>query len=490
MVVHFFMDYSQLGLKAGLEIHQQLEIGGKLFCRCPSFLRNEKPDLTVRRRLHKIPGETGEVDVAVEYESSLEKEFVYEGYHDSTCLVEYDEEPPRFVDERALDECLKIALLFNCEIYPISQIMRKTVIDGSNTSGFQRTVLIAHDGYVETSFGKVGIATIALEEDSARLISKDKKGKEVIYRLDRLGIPLVEISTKADLKNPGQIKETALKLGEILRACKVKRGIGTIRQDLNISIKGHNRVEIKGFQDPKIMIKTIELEVSRQLENIKQKKKEGNVRNSLDDGSTEFLRPLPGRARMYPETDLPLLRIFRDKINKLKKELPKLKHEIRDELKKKGLSEELISLVLDNNKILEEFELLLHVFNKDANLVGKMVVLWRQEFASKLGKSFDDVKGILNEKILEQVLEHVHDGKLNSGHVKEVLWNIVQGKKIEEALHVEKVGDDELEEKIRKLIREKPGLKENSYMGLIIQEFGNKIDKRKAMELIKRIIGR
>lgn len=483
------MDYLKLGLKAGLEIHQQLDTGGKLFCRCPAFLRNDAHDLIVRRKLHTVAGETGKVDAAVEYEASFEKAFVYEGYHDTTCLIELDEEPPLFIDERALDECLKIALLLNCEIYPVSQIMRKTVIDGSNTSGFQRTVLIAHDGYVETSFGKVRIAMIALEEDSARLISKDKNGKEVVYRLDRLGIPLVEISTEADLRNAEQIKETALKLGEILRACKVKRGIGTIRQDLNISIKGHDRVEIKGFQDPRIMIKTVELEVQRQLEDIKNKKKTGEVRNVLDDVTTEFLRPMPGGARMYPETDLPLLRIGREMINRIKKILPKLRNEIRDELKKKGLSDELILLVLDDATLLEEFFLLMHVYSKDANLVGKMAVLWRNEFASKTGKSFEDIKNILNERILEHVLEHVRDGKLDAGHVKEVLLKIIDGKKIEEALHVEKVGEDELEEKIRKIVKEKPGLRENAYMGLVIQELGHSVDKRKAMELIKRVVG-
>ena len=150
--------------------------------------------------------------------------------------------------------------------------MRKTVIDGSNTSGFQRTVLIGHDGFFETSEGRVGIETIALEEDSARKVSlthKDvpsSKDEEniVTYKLDRLGIPLVEITTKPDLKSPEQIKEAALKIGEILRACRVKRGIGTIRQDVNISIPGSKRVEIKGFQDAKMMIKTIETEIKRQ----------------------------------------------------------------------------------------------------------------------------------------------------------------------------------------------------------------------------------
>lgn len=482
------IDYLKLGMKAGLEVHQQLDTGRKLFCRCPAFLRSEEPDFVVRRKLHKVAGETGEVDVAVEYEAALKKEFVYQGYDDTTCLVEIDECPPYEIDENALNEVLRIALLLNCEIYPAVQIMRKTVIDGSNTSGFQRTVLIAHSGFLELGFGRVRIASVALEEDAARLVS-DKKGKEVVYRLDRLGIPLVEISTKADLKNAEEVKECALKLGEILRACKVKRGIGTIRQDLNISIKGHDRVEIKGFQEPRIMVKSVELEVGRQLEDIKNKKKEGDVRNSKEDGSTEFLRPIPGGARMYPETDLPLLKIGKDRINKIKKELPRLKHEIRDELKKRGLSDELIKLVLDSGESLDEFEVLMNVYNKDANLVGKMVVLWRQEFATKKRKSFNEIREILNEKVLERVLENVREGKLNAGDVKGVLWNILEGKDIGEALKVEKLEDDKLEEEINKIVKDKPGLRANAYMGMVIGKLGNKIDKRKAMEILMRVVG-
>src|SRR3989338_5839850 len=241
------MDYIKLGLKAGLEIHQQLDTG-KLFCNCPGYLRSEEPDYTIMRKLHAVAGESGEVDVAVEYEASRDKEFIYQGYNDTTCLVEIDECPPYLINEKALDEALKIALLLNCEIYQTTQVMRKTVIDGSNTSGFQRTFLIGHDGYVETSFGKVNVDSVALEEDAARIV--EKSDKRAVFRLDRLGIPLMEIGTEPIMSNPEEIKECALKIGEILRACKVKRGIGTIRQDVNISIKGHDRVEIKGFQDP------------------------------------------------------------------------------------------------------------------------------------------------------------------------------------------------------------------------------------------------
>jgi len=478
------IDYEKIKLKAGLEIHQQLDTG-KLFCNCPGFLRTDKADFVVKRKLHAVAGESGEVDSAVEYEASLKKDFYYEGYKDSTCLVELDECPPYPINESALDEALKIALLLNCEIYAVTQVMRKTVIDGSNTSGFQRTVLIAHDGYLETSFGKVGIASIGLEEDAARIVEKTKD--KAVYRLDRLGIPLVEIGTEPDMKTPEQIKETALKLGEIIRACKVKRGIGTIRQDVNISIKGHDRVEIKGFQEPKIMLLTVNKEIERQQSEIAEGKTKGEVRASKEDGSTEYLRPMPGEARMYPETDLPLLKIGRERINKLKKELPKLKHEIKAELKKKGLSEELINAVLENNKV-DEFEVLMKIYNKDADLVGKAVTLWIKEFANKFSKSEEQIADLLNEALLEKVLIKVNSGELDKADVRRVLMDIVSGKKFEEAIKIEKQSDDVLEEEIRKIVKEKPGLRAGGYMGLIIAKLGSGLDKKKAMEILNKIV--
>ncbi len=477
------MDYAKLGLKAGLEIHQQLDCG-KLFCHCPGYLRSDEPDFIVMRKLHAVAGETGEIDAAVAHEAALDKTFYYQGYKDSTCLIELDEEPCHLINQQALDEALKIALLLNCEIYSATQVMRKIVIDGSNTSGFQRTVLLAHSGFVETSFGKVEIDTLCLEEDAGRTVSKDEKS--ATYRLDRLGIPLVEIATAAVLDTPEKIKETALKLGEILRACKVKRGIGTIRQDVNISIKGHNRVEIKGFQEPGMMIETVRKEIQRQEKELIEGKKSGEVRGALPFGETEFLRPMPGRARMYPETDLPLLTIRRDKLNELKKILPKLRHEIRDILKAKGLSDELIVLVLDGH--LDEFETLLRVYGKDANLIAKMVVLWRNEFASKLKKTFEEIKEVLSERVLEKILGALVAGKIDEGDVKHVLFKIVSGENVDEALKVERVGHDKLEEEITAIVREKPGLRANAYMGMVIAKLGASVDKRKAMEILNRIV--
>ncbi|HLC31537.1 MAG TPA: hypothetical protein VJK51_02635 [Candidatus Nanoarchaeia archaeon] len=471
-------------LKAGLEIHQQLDCG-KLFCACPGYLRQDEPHYTIMRTLHPVVGETGEVDAAVAYEASLGKTFYYQGYRDSVCLVEQDEEPPHLLNEKALWEAVKIALLLHCELYPVSQIMRKMVIDGSNTSGFQRTVLIGHSGYIETSFGKVPIESIALEEDSARLVS-ERGGKEVIFRLDRLGIPLVEITTAPSMGNPEQIKEAALHLGEILRACRVKRGIGTIRQDINVSVSGHDKVEIKGFQDPAMMVATVLKEVERQKEEVSKGKKEGEVRNALADGTTAFLRPSPGRARMYPETDLPLLRIGRELVNEVKKELPKLRSEVRDELKKRGLSDELISLILDGYA--DEFFVLMKVYDKDATLVAKMVSLWRMEFASKMKKGIEEIEKVLGERELERLLELVRDGRLGVSDVRGVMGKILEGVAFDDAVKVEKVSDDELEKELRRIVAEKSGLRVGGYMGLAVQRIKG-IDKKKAMELLQKIVG-
>lgn len=193
---HEKIDYEKLGFKAGLEIHQQLDTN-KLFCNCPSVLRQDSPHFTTERKLHAVAGESGEIDSAVKHEAQKEKTFVYEGY-DTTCLLELDEIPPYEINQDALNIALQISILLNAHVLPITQIMRKTVIDGSNTSGFQRTVLIAHDGWIITKTGRVGIQSICLEEDAARIVEKSQD--KTIFRLDRLGIPLVEIATAPDKK--------------------------------------------------------------------------------------------------------------------------------------------------------------------------------------------------------------------------------------------------------------------------------------------------
>ena len=479
------IDYSKLKFKSGLEIHQQLDTH-KLFCNCPSILRGDLPDFYVERKLHAVAGESGEVDRAAEYQASLKKTFVYQGYRNSTCLIELDEEPPHEINEDALKIALQIALLLNCKIIPVTQIMRKTVIDGSNTSGFQRTVLIARDGYVETAFGRVGIETICLEEDAARKVKVE--GEKVYWNLDRLGIPLVEIATSPDIKSAEQAKEVAMYIGDVLRSCKVKRGIGTIRQDVNISILEGNRVEMKGVQDMRTFIKTIENEVLRQKELYDEgTPTQPEVRNALPDSSSEFLRPMPGADRMYPETDLPLLKLSRDFIDSLKKDLPKLRSESAGELRERGLSEEMVKLILGEDKI-EELKSLAEIYS-NLNFIAKMIVLFPKEIASKENKTLEEVE----EQVMDyygDILRLLNKKKIGEGDVKDILINLVKGMDFKEAIKIEKVDNSEIEEEILKIIKEKPGLNANAYMGLVMAKFKGKINGKQAMDVINKLMNK
>nr|QBM01308.1 aspartyl/glutamyl-tRNA(Asn/Gln) amidotransferase subunit B [uncultured archaeon] len=473
------IDYKKIGLKSGIEIHQQIDTN-KLFCECPSVLRVEEPHSRTRRKLHAVAGETGKIDIAADYEHKREREFVYEGYSDSTCLVELDEEPPHEINEEALKIALQISLLLNTKPIEITQVMRKTVIDGSNTSGFQRTVLIARDGSIETASGKIGIQSVCLEEDAARIISQDDK--EVTYRLDRLGIPLIEIATSPDIKNPEQAKEVALHIGEILRACKVKRGIGTIRQDVNMSINNGYRVEIKGVQEPALISRTIMTEIERQQ---KEKLGGGEVRKANPDGSTSYLRPLPGAARMYPETDIPLIKISRDMINEIKKSLPRLKHEIRAELESTGLNPELTKLLLQENK-LEEFKELLSVYN-NPNLIVKLLILYPREIASHDGIPLGKINERVTLDVIEELLLKTKKGEISEEHMKAILSDIAQGKQISE-IKIEKTDNKEIEEFIGATVKEKPNLGINAYMGLVMQKFKGKISGKEVIEILKKYI--
>ena len=272
------MDYKKIGFKAGLEIHQQLDTH-KLFCQCQSVI-TEDIDYSFERLLRPTQSELGDVDKAALAEAKKNRYFLYTASNDSTCLVEADEEPPHSANEEAIDLCLTMAILVGAKPVDEVHFMRKIVIDGSNTSGFQRTALLAMDGKIQD----VGIQTIALEEDAARKI--EEKGKLVNYGLDRLGIPLIEIATSADIKNPLHARDVAERIGLLLRATnKVKRGLGTIRQDLNISISKGARVEIKGIQSLSSISRVAENEALRQtgLIRIKETLNKRIKRKNLDD---------------------------------------------------------------------------------------------------------------------------------------------------------------------------------------------------------------
>ena len=251
-----------INLKVGLEIHQQLATGTKLFCQCDCN-EDEEYTLVLSRNLRPAQSELGIIDPAALFEFKKIQSVKYHAASRTSCLVEADEEPPHHVNRDALESALIFSLALNSDIFDEIHVMRKIVIDGSNTGGFQRTMLISMGGFIEVNGKKTGVQSICLEEDAAKLISDNNNLRE--YGLDRLGIPLVEIALEPISGTPQEVMQLALGLGRILRASKrVARGIGSIRQDVNISIENGRVVEIKGVQKLEQLVKVIEYEVIRQ----------------------------------------------------------------------------------------------------------------------------------------------------------------------------------------------------------------------------------
>jgi len=262
----------KLGFMCGIEVHQQLATG-KLHSRQPGDLYDVTMDTLPEdwprfsRKLRAARGEGGKIDIAARFETRRNRSFEYVQSPNSG-LIELDDQPPLTHDESALDIALTTSALLNAKPVSLLQTMRKTVVDGSNTSGFQRTTLISTGGTLETSSDPVGISVLCLEEDSARKLDTyaTDKGECVIYNLDRLGLPLIEIATDPDVKTPEHAKETSIALGRTLRQTRrVRRGLGSIRQDLNVSIACGDRIEIKGCQDLSWIPRIIKLEMARQL---------------------------------------------------------------------------------------------------------------------------------------------------------------------------------------------------------------------------------
>ncbi|MFH1786699.1 MAG: Glu-tRNA(Gln) amidotransferase subunit GatE [archaeon] len=612
------MDYVKIGLKAGIEIHQQLDTR-KLFCDCHSKILNSEPQFSVIRKMRVAASEMGEYDQAALHETKKEMVFEYLFEPDTACLVELDEEPPHPLNSEALKISLQLSLLLKAKLVNEVHIMRKTVIDGSNTSGFQRTCLVSTDGVVETPEGPVLIPAICLEEDSARIISKEE-GKNT-FNLDRLGIPLIELATAPQMKTPNQVREAAYKIGSFLRSLKVRRGLGTIRQDVNISTRDGARVEIKGVQELDSIPLLVELEAQRQIalveisKELKKKKAKvgelkdvsdtlkkseskvikgalekggivmgvplpgfagllgkevqpnrrlgteladyakpylagifhsdelpgygitdsevagikkelgesfaiaagpvSKVRNGLleasrraelaiegvpeetrqakDDGTTTYLRPLPGASRMYPETDVPPVQVTDHMLTDIKASLPEVidKKLVRFQSQYKLPKQMAMEVIGEGYSILFEKvvgELKLQPTVVANTLVSELPALRREGF---------NVDSLPDEDLFS-VFDVLAKGIISKEGVKTVLSALASGKTLEQVLPSLGGGmtREELSKVVSKVLKEKSGFVKSQgsrafqpLMGLVMKEVRGRIDGKLIAEELKKQLG-
>jgi len=608
---------NDVGVKVGLEIHQQLATNKKLFCNCTP-IETEEYSIRFQRKLRAAKSELGEYDPAALFEKSKSKSIMYFANPESSCLVEQDEEPPHELDVDAKRISLIIASALKSKIFSEVYPMRKTVVDGSNTTGFQRTMLISQGGNFEVEGKKIGIQSICLEEDAAKILGDEGSVRK--FGLERLGVPLVEIATEPFEANPQHIKKIALALGRILRSTKkVKRGLGSIRQDVNVSIKdGGVVIEVKGVQQLEQLEKVVEYEAKRQhgllkiskklqeiewspkdnengsvttkqFENCKSKiiqnaiKKnqeivtivfknmggmfgyspyegirlgkevaelvrffglggvfhsdelpnygieERDIENLKDflkitnndaflilavpfemmdtivdqiilridyiknngipidtrlatqDGETKFLRPRPGAARMYPETDIPPIIISKNELEQAQENIPKSWDESIKEIQSKyEINLQLAEQIFDS-KYIELFENIIKKINVNPTFVASILC----STITNLERSGLNSTLLKNDEI-KKTFEFLEKEKIAKESIEIIFENIMAGKSstVEEAMKmasIETVNDTELEKIIQEIVDKNEQLVKNQkersigpLMGIVMKELRGK----------------
>ena len=617
-----------LGVKVGLEIHQQLDTNKKLFCDCTP-IDSDEYSIKFQRKLRASKGELGEYDPAALFEKSKSKSIIYFANPESSCLVEQDEEPPHELDIDAKEISLIIASALNSQIFSEVYPMRKTVVDGSNTTGFQRTMLISHGGFFEVDSKKIGIQSICLEEDAAKILGDEGSVRK--YGLERLGIPLVEIATEPFEITPQKVKKVALTLGRILRSTKkVKRGLGSIRQDVNVSIKdGGVVIEVKGVQQLDQLEKVVEYEARRQhgllqisqelkdrkfsenvnqrnnvtelvskwnskiiqnaikksyeinliifkdlkgifgkewttgirlgkdiaelvrffglggifhsdelpaygieesnLDELKEKlqiqtddafllfatpsekagtivdqitrrmediKKNGipkDTRLATPNGETKFLRPRPGAARMYPETDIPPIIIPKDEIENARKKIPKSWDESIKELETKYQLNNQLSEQIFDSKYSLLFEKILSNSKVNPTFVASILC----SSITNLERNGLD-SNLLQDEEIEKAFEFLEKGKIAKESLEIIFENIMSGKSvsIEDAMKntsIETINESELETIIQNIISKNEQLIINQkqramgpLMGMAMKELRGKVSGETVNKLLQK----
>jgi len=624
------VNYEKLGLKVGLEIHQQLDTKAKLFCRCKTEFFKGEPEITFLRRLRPTQSELGQIDPAAYFEFQKGVKILYEANHETSCLVEMDEEPPHPLNMEAVETALTVALMLNAKPVDEIHVMRKTVIDGSNTTGFQRTCVIALNGQIKIGEKTIPIQHVSLEEDAARKIGEEEDNT-IRYRIDRLGIPLVEIATAPVINTPKEAGEVALAIGRILRATgKVKRGLGTIRQDLNISTAEGTLTEIKGVQELELLPLVVEYEVQRQLNLIeiaKELRSRGakeedmkeeffdvtkffektkcrvirkaleknhkvlaaklpkfngllkrellpnfrlgtemadrarfwgrvggifhtdempaygitreeienlrkavaanaedvvvfvadtaeNARDALKavleraketlkgvpeetraanpDGTTHYMRPKPGAARMYPETDIPPTQITKTLIEKTNAALPELPEQKLERLIKQYKLNQKLAKQIMNSEYSELFE----TITKESGVSPTTVAVFLTETLKALKRDGVEIEKVPENKI-QEIFKQIGSGKLTKEALSDIFIQLSKNeeKSVEEAINTlgfKPLSQEELKNLVEKVIKENEKLiqerGETSFgalMGILMQSLRGKVDAAKLGKILK-----
>src|SRR5207253_9107211 len=195
------------------------------------------------------------------------------------------------------------------------------------------------------SVRKVPLTRIHLEEDAGKNVH-GAAGSQV--DLNRSGVPLIEIVGEPELRSAEEASEYLKALRLSLMYLGINDGNleeGSFRCDANVSVRPRGteklgtRVELKNINSFRFVRQAIEYEIERQVKEIESGGKVLQQTRLFDNekGVTRSMRSKEeaNDYRYFPEPDLPPLLVSPEWAAKV--QVPKLPHEVLDELTRSGV---------------------------------------------------------------------------------------------------------------------------------------------------------
>jgi aspartyl-tRNA(Asn)/glutamyl-tRNA(Gln) amidotransferase subunit B len=376
----------------GLEIHGYLDTKEKLFCRCKNFhdMKQIKPNTNICPICTGQPG----------------------------CK-------PMLPNKEAIDKILEIGLMLNCKPNIIEDrkpliFQRKHYSWPDMPTGYQKTISGAHSTPpVENGeFLGIRITEAHLEEDPAAW--NPETGK-IDY--NRAGVPLVEIVTQPDFTSAEQVEIWLRQLILTLSYIKALNKDAGIKADVNVNIKGiSKRAEIKNVNSITEIVRAIISELRRH-EKEKPQQQETRRWNS-EKNITELMR-LKEQAEDYrfiPDPDLPIIKITKDRVEKIKKSLPESPmQKLEKIIKKHKINKINAEVLIKNLEIAEIFEKVIEKIPPQITLPWITVELLGVLNYNK--KTIDDVE--IDPQHIIELLQLIQTNKITPLKAKDILRKFI-----------------------------------------------------------------
>jgi len=467
-------------VRIGLEIHCQLTaLKSKLFCPCSSDYRGKEPNINVCTICMGLPGTLP------------------------------------LLNKRAIEYAIMIALSLNCNIPERIVFYRKNYFYPDLPKNFQITQYNAYEnasigsnGYtrldINGSSKVIRIRRIQLEEDPGRLVYEERANYTLVD-YNRAGVALVEIVTEPDFNTAEEVRAFLNKLASILEhlgVCNTELE-GAVRCDTNVSFADGARVEIKNINSFKEVERAIDFEITRQRSLMIRGIGVVSETRHWDD-----LRRITVQARSkeeeqdyryFPEQDIPVIYIRKERIDEIKARLPELPDDIIARFVNKYSLNEYTAKVLVNDKRLAGFfEESLRYYSNTRELANWIV----SDLKGYIERDGYTILSKVTPKHIAELVMLIDSNKINRSTAKQIMRLMVSDgampSTIVQSMNLDSLDDrDELRTIINKIIQEEEKAVNdavhnekalNYLLGKIMKYTKGRADPKVALELLKESI--